>query len=315
MGHKAKTIKIILSKKIKEWADTIEDEDLRKLVLNNTIVTGGAIASMLLGEKVNDFDVYFRNHATALAVAKYYVRRFEQKSRNGIPCKITVMDHEGRVRIVVKSAGIASEEGTDTPYIYFEGQPQGEAEGYVSEMMSDTGNIQETYEETEEAALEIEDDGKPAYRPVFMSTNAITLSNKLQIILRFYGEPDQIHENYDFVHCTNYWSSWDKTLILRPEALESLLARELRYVGSKYPICSLFRLRKFIRRHWTINAGQILKIAMQISELDLGDVNVLEDQLTGVDVAYFIEIVEKLKAKDPQRVNSAYLVEILDRMF
>jgi hypothetical protein len=148
-----------------------------------------------------------------------------------------------------------------------------------------------------------------------MSTNAITLSHRVQIILRFYGEPDAIHENYDFVHCTNYWSSWDNELILRQPVLESLLARELRYVGSKYPICSLIRIRKFIKRNWTINAGQVLKMAFQVSELDLNDINVLEDQLTGVDVAYFAQLIEKIREKDPEKVNAAYLIEIIDRMF
>lgn len=56
-------------------------------------------------------------------------------------------------------------------------------------------------------------------------------------------------------------------------------------------------------------------MVMQISELDLTDHRVLEDQLTGVDVAYFIEVVAKLKDKDPEKVNTAYLVEIIDRMF
>ena len=38
-------------------------------------------------------------------------------------------------------------------------------------------------------------------------------------------------------------------------------------------------------------------------------------QLTGVDVAYFLEVIAKLKEKDPEKVNSAYLIEIIDRMF
>jgi hypothetical protein len=183
----------------------------------------------------------------------------------------------------------------------------------VGEVMQDPGDIQDTYDQTEHQALEA-DEGKP-YRPVFMSTNAITLSRRVQIILRFYGEPDEIHKNYDFVHCTNYWTSWDKKLVLHQAALESLLAKELRYVGSKYPICSIFRIRKFIQRGWSINVGQILKAIIQISELDLKNPAVLEDQLTGVDVAYFTQLIAKLKEKDPEKVNSAYLVEILDRMF
>jgi hypothetical protein len=147
-----------------------------------------------------------------------------------------------------------------------------------------------------------------------MSTNAITLSHRVQIVLRFYGDPDAIHENYDFSHCTNYWTTWGG-LTLRQDALEALLARELRYVGSKYPVCSVMRLRKFIKRGWSVNAGQILKMMLQVSALDLTNPEVLEDQLTGVDSAYFLEVMTKLKEKDPTRVNAAYLVEILDRMF
>lgn len=216
---------------------------------------------------------------------------------------------------MIKSSGVVSEAGNDKPYEYFESRPEGEASGYISEVMGDAGEIEDTYQSTEVLALQTEDDGKPKYRPVFMSTNAITLSHKVQIVLRFYGEPDDIHANYDFVHCTNYWLRRDRSLVLRQDALEALLARELRYVGSKYPVCSVMRLRKFLRRGWQINAGQILKMCMQISVLDLSDPAILEDQLTGVDSAYFLEVIQKVKEKDPTKVNAAYLVEIIDRMF
>ncbi len=314
---KAKTIKAVIAKKMNEWWKSIEDEALRARVEKATIVTGGCIASMLLREKVNDFDVYIRDFQTVVDLATYYVKRFEVKNKDGIPAEIAVHVAEGRVKIGIKSAGIASENGTDKPYEYFEGNPdETAAAGYVGEVMQDPGEIEEAYTETERAALDnpVEEEGKP-YRPIFMSTNAITLANRVQIVLRFYGEPAEIHKNYDFVHCTNYWSSWDGVLVLHQAALESLLSKELKYVGSKYPVCSVFRLRKFIARQWTINAGQILKMCMQISELNLADLKVLEDQLTGVDVAYFIQVVELLKAKDPEKVNSAYLIEIIDRMF
>lgn len=312
---KVKTIKAVIRKKVDEWLASIEDESVREKAEHGTIVTGGCIASMLLGEPVNDFDIYFRDKETAVAVGNYYTDRFQPKARNGVPCKIWLDHATDRVKVMIKSAGIASEDGTTADYQYFEARPEGEAQGYVSEIMQDPGDIQDAYENTEAAALNTEDDGKPKYRPVFMSTNAITLSHRIQIILRFYGEPDAIHENYDFVHCTNYWTSWGDGLVLKQPALESLLARELRYVGSKYPICSLIRMRKFIKRNWTINAGQVLKMAMQVGELNLKDVSVLEDQLTGVDVAYFMEVIQKVRDKDPEKVNSAYLIEVIDRMF
>jgi hypothetical protein len=313
---KAKTVKAVLRKKVDEWLATIEDEGLRAAARRDTIVTGGAIASMLLREPVNDFDVYFTKRDTARRIADYYVARFKPTAASGIPCQISVRDEDdGRIRIVVKSAGIASEDGSQKPYEYFEARPEGEANDYVAEVMRDPGDIQDTLEETEAKAQATEDDGKPPYRPVFLSTNAITLSHRIQIIVRFFGEPDEIHENYDFVHCTNYWSSGKEELVLRPAALETLLSRELRYVGSKYPICSLIRLRKFLSRGWTVNAGQILKMCMQVSELDLTDMSVLQDQLTGVDAAYFCQVIERLKEKDPEKVNSAYLIEVIDRLF
>jgi len=180
--------------------------------------------------------------------------------------------------------------------------------------MDDPGDVEEALEDIGALGAD-DDDGKAKYRPVFMSTNAITLSHKVQIVLRFFGDADKIHENYDYVHCTNYWTSKSGELTLRQPALESLLARDLRYVGSKYPICSVIRLRKFIKRGWTVNAGQILKMMMQISELDLSSHDVLQDQLTGVDAAYFVQLVSKVREKDPDKVDAAYLVEVIDRLF
>jgi hypothetical protein len=316
---KAKTIRKAIRAKVDAWLESIEDLEVRKIAAKNTIVTGGCIASMLLKEEVNDFDIYFRTQAAAKAIAEYYVKRFTPGKKEGIAVAISVQEKGDRIKIVVKSAGIASAEGTDKPYEYFESRPEGEAAGYVSAVMQDPGDIQDAYDTTKEMVETTDEDpAKPKYRPIFLSTNAITLSHKIQIVLRFHGEPDAIHENYDFTHCTNYWTSWGEeaqSLTLRPEALECLLARELRYQGSKYPVCSVFRLRKFIKRNWTVNAGQILKMCMQISALDLTKVETLEDQLTGVDCAYFAEVIAKLKEKDQTAVDSAYLIEIIQRMF
>ena len=284
---KAKTIKAILRKKIDAWAETIEDAGVKSAVKRDAIVTGGCIASMLLREKVNDYDVYFKTYDTTLAVAKYYTEIFNHK--NGVNAKVDTKI-EGRVKIVIRSQGVAQD----------------------ADIKTDAGDIQDTYEETEDAALDVEDQ---QYRPLFLSSNAITLSDKVQIVIRFWGEPDEIHANYDFVHCTNHWESQGSRLVLKPDALECLLTRELRYVGSKYPLCSIVRLRKFIARDWTINAGQILKICMQLNQLDLKDPKVLEDQLTGVDMAYFQEVLGAVLEKDPKRIDHAYLCTIIDRMF
>lgn len=317
-GLKSKTIKSVLRTKVDAWLETIEDEDLRKVCAREAIVTGGSIASMLLGEDVNDFDIYFRTKGTVRRVADYYVKKFEEqrKAQGGVPINIyveEVNDTKGkrRVRIVVKSAGVAGE-GQEKDYQYFEGvQNDHDAGQYVSEAFDPLSDVKDVADDAQRA---MEDEG-PRYGPTFLSTNAISLRGKIQLILRFYGDPDEIHESYDFVHCMNYWESGEGKLTLKPEALEALRSRTLVYKGSQYPLCSIIRTQKFIKRGWWINAGQFLKMAMQVSELDMKDHAVLEEQLTGVHVAYFAEVIEKIKERDPERVNSAYLTEIIDRMF
>jgi len=317
-------IKSILIRKHTEWCKSIKDENVRKMVEKNSIITGGAIVSMLTKEKVNDFDIYFTDFETTKAVTMYYVKEFNRLHPIKVDPKLPpenqktkqpfVVIEEDRVRIRIKSAGIIGENTDENQYQYFEQRPIEEGEEYI------TQSLAETLTEADQLDGEkIEDDKKEKYRPVFLTDNAITLSNKIQIVIRFYGDPEKIHSNYDFIHCTCYWTSKEKSLVLPATALESIITKQLYYHGSKYPVCSFIRCRKFIKKGWYINAGQMLKICLQISELNLTDIKVLEDQLTGVDTAYFIQVLNQLKdrqAKNPDfHVDMPYLVSIIDRMF
>jgi len=305
---KERIIKSHLSKVFNDFLTSVDCEETAKAMRNGTIITGGAIASLLLKEKPNDYDMYFKDKETCLKVANYYVAKFNENKPNkfkndpdrSYEAKVREVDYDGetRVEVFIKSAGIASEDGTDD-YEYFESQPDATiTEAFVDDVMPSAGR-----------------DTGEKYRPVFMSTNAITLSHDIQLILRFYGEPAEIHDNYDFVHCTSYWTSWDKKLECPKAALSALLSKELIYVGSKYPIASLIRIRKFLKRDFTITAGQILKICMTLQDFDLTNPAVLQDQLTGVDVAYFNEILQKMKERDAEKIDTAYLMQIIDRMF
>jgi hypothetical protein len=107
--------------------------------------------------------------------------------------------------------------------------------------------------------------------------------------------------------------------VLNQPALEAIMNKELSYVGSKYPICSLIRARKFIKRGWQINAGQFVKISFQISRLDLTNINVLEDQLVGVDSVYFLNFIKALKERHAAdkdfTLSQEYLTTVIDKIF
>lgn len=309
-GRKRSGIKRELTAKINEWLESITDEIVRKQAEQDVIVTGGSIASMLIGEKINDFDVYFRTKSTTKLVAEYYVQEFNKanpiKTEGSVrPCVPLVIEEtlrnckgesEDRICIKIQSAGVAAE-GQKT-YQYFESLP-GEASVEFAESLIESRAGR---------------DGKK-YRPVFLSQNAITLSDKMQIVIRFYGSPKEIHDNYDFVHAMCYWDHVNNTLELPVEALEALMSRTLIYKGSLYPIASIFRMKKFIERGWRITAGQQLKIMWQISELDLKDREVLQEQLTGVDMAYLWQLIQALKDVDVEQIDSTYVAKIIDKIF
>lgn len=340
---KSKWIRVHIRRKVDAWLESISDPQLRSDLRDKVIVTGGCIASMLLGEKVNDFDVYFRDAAIARRVADYYVAQWNERKKAEyeeyvnkpkgrghprsvpVPVSIVEMDEWGKAnlpdnpgfKLYVKSAGIIGEENSDD-YSYFESvDPLLAAQSdYLDAAVGSQPD--EALDESKQLAQALADEDKgPDYRPVFISANAISLHGRVQLIFRFVGEPEAIHGNYDFVHCTNYWTSWEG-LTLQAPALEALLAKELRYVGSRYPICSLFRVRKFLGRGFTITAGQLFKISHQISKLDLSHYRVLEDQLIGVDTAYFSQVLAALrKGKDASdnTVDETYLINLIDKVF
>lgn len=307
-GRKRNGIKKELRKKIEEWLETITDVDVRYTAKNNVIVTGGSICSMLMGDPVNDFDLYFRTKDSAKAIASYYVEKFnnaaEAKEQNAVEYIPTVQEkvmknlkgeEENRIVIYMKSAGVSSV--GQASYDYFEQQEPGEAEAFAESLLH---------------TFDREDD---KYRPIFLSQNAITLSHKIQLVIRFYGEPGKIHDNYDFVHAMCYYDHHKGELVLPAEALEAMMSRTLVYKGSLYPMASIFRVKKFIDRGWRVSAGQLLKIMWQISEIDLSKPEIFMEQLTGVDQAYMHELVSALKNADPEAINSTYVAAIIDKIF
>lgn len=293
-----KAIKSIFRKKFNDWISTIDNESVKQLVEKNSIISGGAIVNLLLNEKPNDYDIYFTNKETVLAVANYYVSKFNEAHKN--VCESNIIDENERIRINIRKQGFLVDEKFN---------------------FDDDGDFSIDEKLIEDIADIVNSDKqeKPKYRPVYLTDNAITLSDKMQLIIRFYGKPEEIHKNYDFIHCMNYWESSNDNLFLNPEAIESILNKELKYSGSLYPIASIIRTRKFLKKGWKINAGQYLKMCLQLSKLDLNDINILREQLIGVDLGYFNILIKTLveqKEKNPTfTFDDNYVISIIDKIF
>jgi len=259
---KVKTIKKVLDKKFQDWLQSITDPVVRDLAARNSLISGGCIASMLLREKVNDYDIYFTNKETVLAIARYYAAQSNVQATVVDVDNLSDYPKDGELsREYAKEHGIF---GAGRVAIYCEANKQDQADDTDDlEMAEALGTVQKIDDPLNEEK----------YRLQFISPNAISLSNKVQLIIRFYGTPEEIHANFDFVHAVNYWvaknDKGQSELVLNQKSLESILSRQMIYVGSKYPLASVLRTKKFLLRGWTIDAGQYLKMLLQCNDLNL----------------------------------------------
>lgn len=296
-----KNISKNISAKLNDWLNSINDETLKKDVKNNILVSGGSITSMLINDPINDYDIYINNVDVLIRLVEYYTKPF----------------------------GI----------LIFDGRKKSE---YIADLLEDYKWVADTIEEIHSAykiavnnlhedqvklfvagGIRVNEDKKesedPAqktdkYFPKFFSPNAISLNHDIQIVCRFHGNNEDIHKTFDFIHATNYFT-FQEGLVTNKEALESIITKQLKYQGSMYPLTSIIRMKKFIKRGWNINAGEILKIMFQISELDLHNPDVLEEQLIGVDVAYFSTLIKILRGAADKLITSSYLNTLIDRVF
>jgi len=160
-------------------------------------------------------------------------------------------------------------------------------------------------------------EGKPnPYDPKVATSNAITLNGKVQLIIRFYGEVEDIFKNFDFAHSMVAYQRVDSTLHYHSRALECMLAKELFYVHSLYPLTAMLRTRKFIKRGWRISAGQMFKIMFRLSGMDLSDIELLKDQLLGVDSFYMMAFLGALEqCPNELPIEGSYVNNLIDNIF
>ena len=310
-----KYIKKHLARKLEDFAKSINDERLRKLVLRDTFITGGAITSLLMDERLNDYDIYIENMDTAMQLTEYYVNKYFSGYNIKVMARSAAKEHK---------SGIVQDENDDGIYVFIKssgviGDSDTEDEEEVEKVRVDEAELERTLD-----SVKLKDipEGEK-YVPLMITSNAITLSDKVQLIIRFVGKPEEVHKNFDYVHCTCWYKYNTGELHLPQEALTSLITKQLRYIGSRYPVASLFRVRKFIKRGWSINAGEMLKIIYQSSELDLNDFDVLRDQLVGVDMTYFAMVLSALAKVAAKGENGSarldcdqsYLFTVIDRVF
>ncbi len=113
--------------------------------------------------------------------------------------------------------------------------------------------------------LSFKSDNKLGIRTI--TQNAISFTNGIQIITRFYGGPEGIHSTFDFEHLTNYYTVGG--LHLSPTTMLLAQDKVLVYRSSLYPLSAMLRVKKFLARGYTINRQQLSLIGLDLMMLGI----------------------------------------------
>jgi hypothetical protein len=169
-----KTIKKVITKKLEDWLVTIEDVKLRDEVRKSLLVSGGAITSLLQNIPVNDYDIYIQNIDVLIKLANYY-------------CQGKVLD--GRLR----DRYLENYDKSDLYQKLFENNDYSEATVRVRTLKNNQVklNIPSVGVKVEP---KLDTAGNPLkYQVAFLSQNAISLTDDIQIVLRFSGSVEEIN--------------------------------------------------------------------------------------------------------------------------
>lgn len=126
-----------------------------------------------------------------------------------------------------------------------------------------------------------------------VTDNAITFKSSpaIQFILKVYGNPEEVIQNFDFLHTQNYYDFSTKTLVIKN--LEIIKSKELIYNNkATHPLSALTRIYKFMNKGYKIDGVEIIRIIKDLTKYNWNDILVVEEQAKGMYVP--IKNIKKL---------------------
>jgi hypothetical protein len=148
--------------------------------------------------------------------------------------------------------------------------------------------------------------------PSFRTTSALSYiieGERVQLIRKYFGSPEYIIGKFDFTVCMAAYVPGgfaDFQFVLGDNFLYDLAQKTLRYSPGAYPISSLWRVQKFIKRDFRLPAMEAIKLALAINNLQIDSYEVLKDQLEGIDTLFLKDLTDSMiDKKDAYEFNEA----------
>lgn len=127
---------------------------------------------------------------------------------------------------------------------------------------------------------------------------------QLIVMPDLFGDPKTIFSYYDFTVCMAAYrfreDGKDEGFAFGDDFFKHIGQRRLVFhTGTLFPICSMLRVMKYIKKGFFITGMEILKIGLSIHALKMETYADLRRQLQGIDTAFLSDLTTSMKEGEP----------------
>ena len=136
--------------------------------------------------------------------------------------------------------------------------------------------------------------------------------HRLQLIKAVFGTPKEVIDSFDFTICKGAFHLKDG-FIFGDDFFQHLAQRRLVFnIKAGFPICSLYRARKFIKRGFSLSGIEAIKLGLSIQSLKIETYKDLRKQLMGIDTLFLKELTDSLKGQEEKEYDLNEFLATLD---
>jgi hypothetical protein len=142
---------------------------------------------------------------------------------------------------------------------------------------------------------------------------------QLIVMPDLFGDPKTIFGYYDFTVCMAAYqfrhAGKEEGFVFGDDFFKHVGQRRLVFhTGTMFPICSMLRVMKYIKKGFFITGMELLKMGLSIHSLKIETYKDLRRQLQGIDTAFLAELTDNMKEGEPLAAKQYVMDEFMIMM-
>jgi hypothetical protein len=142
---------------------------------------------------------------------------------------------------------------------------------------------------------------------------------QLIVMPDLFGDPKTIFGYYDFTVCMAAYQfrhdGKEEGFVFGDDFFKHVGQRRLVFhTGTMFPICSMLRVMKYIKKGFFITGMELLKMGLSIHSLKIETYKDLRRQLQGIDTAFLAELTDNMKEGEPLAAKQYVMDEFMIMM-